>query len=42
MTDLQLEEYLGLLSAKYELLGEHYVNRQAAWVEEQLRQRGVV
>ncbi|WP_267877865.1 hypothetical protein [Massilia sp. BJB1822] len=42
MTALQLEEYLTLLSLKYELLGEHYVNRQAAWAEDQLHQRGVV
>jgi len=42
MTDLQLEEYMVLVASKIDILGEHYVNRQVAWAEEQLRLRGVV
>ncbi|MRX06488.1 hypothetical protein GJ697_01405 [Pseudoduganella sp. FT25W] len=42
MTDLQLEEYMVLVASKVAQLGIHYVNRQIAWAEEQLRLRGVV
>ncbi|MRW82841.1 hypothetical protein GJ698_01885 [Pseudoduganella sp. FT26W] len=42
MTDLQLEEYMALVVSKVDQLGIHYVNRQIAWAEEQLRLRGVV
>ena len=42
MTDYQLEEYMALVASKIDQLGEHYVNRQIAWAEEQLRLRGVV
>jgi len=42
MTDHQLEEYMALVASKADQLGIHYVNRQVAWAEEQLRQRGVV
>lgn len=42
MTDLQLEEYMALVASKIDILGEHYVNRQIAWAEEELRKRGVV
>lgn len=42
MTDHQLEEYMALVASKIDQLGQHYVDRQIAWAEEQLRQRGVV
>ena len=42
MTDYQLEEYMALVASKVDQLGIHYVNRQVAWAEEQLRLRGVV
>lgn len=42
MTDYQLEEYMALVASKVDVLGLHYVNRQVAWAEEILRQRGVV
>lgn len=42
MTDIQLEEYMVLIAAKIDVLGVHYVNRQMAWAEDQLRHRGVV
>lgn len=42
MTDYQLEEYMALVASKVDQLGIHYVNRQIAWAEDQLRQRGVV
>lgn len=42
MTDVQLEAYMALVASKVDQLGIHYVNRQVAWAEEQLRMRGVV
>lgn len=42
MSDYQLEEYMALVGSKVDILGEHYVNRQVEWAEQQLRSRGIV
>jgi hypothetical protein len=42
MNARQLEDYMALVASKVDQLGEHYVNRQVAWAEDQLRARGVV
>jgi len=37
MSEAAVQEYMGLLVAKHSILGEHYVARQLAWAESQLR-----